>query len=367
MPRSTTRSSAPRPRPSLTKAGQPLADKTLYTVEGVLDENAYTLRQHRAHPGDRHDASPPARSTRSPPPTSSSTSSSIRSVLAPDPSIRRVQDGRVPRIRRTTLTTSWVPPTIQQVFLPIIKDDIAGGQALAAGQVDWKYSIDGGTYDEIKDNPDLKFVEYPDFGFFSLYFNLREGQRLRRQEDPPGGLAAASTRKPPRRRPRTAWVSRSTARSRRPRGPIRPKGLNKYPMDVAAGPRRSSRRRLDPRLRRDLREGRPEAVHDRRRPRRSPRPVASGCSWSADQVKECGIDIQFKEVDFGAILNMLTIYPHINAAAPETGKPFDAYFGGFSTGFDPDPYSLYHSSECSTAERPARTTTSATRTRRSTR
>ena len=50
---------------------------------------------------------------------------------------------------------------------------------------------------------------------------------------------------------------------------------------------------------------------------------------------------------------MLDVYPHINAAAPETGKPFDGYFGGFSTGFDPDPYSLYHSDECSTAERPS--------------
>jgi ABC-type transport system substrate-binding protein len=49
---------------------------------------------------------------------------------------------------------------------------------------------------------------------------------------------------------------------------------------------------------------------------------------------------------------MVTTFPHINAAAPETGKPFDAYFGGFNTGFDPDPYTLYHSAECSTAERP---------------
>ena len=72
----------------------------------------------------------------------------------------------------------------------------------------------------------------------------------------------------------------------------------------------------------------------------------------SDQVKACGMDIKFKETDFTALLNMLTTYPHINAAAPETGKPFDAYFGGFNTGFDPDPFSLYHSSECSTAERP---------------
>ena len=66
-------------------------------------------------------------------------------------------------------------PTIKQMFIPIIKDDIAGGQALAAGQVDWKYSLTGPTYEEIKDDPNLKFVEYPDFGFFSLYFNQREG------------------------------------------------------------------------------------------------------------------------------------------------------------------------------------------------
>jgi peptide/nickel transport system substrate-binding protein len=72
-----------------------------------------------------------------------------------------------------------------------------------------------------------------------------------------------------------------------------------------------------------------------------------------DQVRQCGIDLQYKEVDFAALLNMLDVYPHINAAAPETGKPFDAYFGGFSTSLDPDPFSLYHSSECSTAERPA--------------
>ena len=61
------------------------------------------------------------------------------------------------------------------MIVPIIKDDIAGGQALAAGQVDWKYSLTGPTYEEIKTNPDLQFVEYPDFGFFSLYFNNRPG------------------------------------------------------------------------------------------------------------------------------------------------------------------------------------------------
>ena len=49
---------------------------------------------------------------------------------------------------------------------------------------------------------------------------------------------------------------------------------------------------------------------------------------------------------------MLAIYPHVNAADPESGDPFDAFLGGLDTGIDPDPFLLYHSTECSSAERP---------------
>ena len=109
------------------------------------------------------------------------------------------------------------------MFIPIIKDDLAGGQALAAGQVDWKYSLEGATYNQIKDNPNLKFVEYPDFGFFGLYFNqhpdahaLFADKNLRqavaycfdKEATVEGGHRGAGRR-------------RSTARSRRPRGPTR--------------------------------------------------------------------------------------------------------------------------------------------------
>ena len=72
----------------------------------------------------------------------------------------------------------------------------------------------------------------------------------------------------------------------------------------------------------------------------------------SEQVSECGIELEVVEVPFDAIVEMLAIYPHVNAAAPDSGDPFDAYFGGFDTGLDPDPFLLYHSSECSSAERP---------------
>jgi peptide/nickel transport system substrate-binding protein len=71
----------------------------------------------------------------------------------------------------------------------------------------------------------------------------------------------------------------------------------------------------------------------------------------AEQVRTCGIELAFKEVPFTSIVRMLDVYPHVNAAAPQTRRPFDAYFGGFDTTVEPDPFRLYHSTECSSAER----------------
>jgi peptide/nickel transport system substrate-binding protein len=68
-----------------------------------------------------------------------------------------------------------------------------------------------------------------------------------------------------------------------------------------------------------------------------------------DQVAECGIQIEVVEADFATILVPMLSFPHI---PPDQATPFDAYFGGWSTSFDPDPYSLWHSSQCTTAEQP---------------
>ena len=243
-------------------------------------------------------------------------------------------------------------PNVKQMFFPIIKDDLAGGQALAAGQADWKYSLTGPTYNEIKDNPDLKFVEYPDFGFYSLYFNQREGslfadKNLRQAVSYCFDKEATVAR---RHRAARAWPIYSEIPPASWAFPTQ--GLNTYPMDQAKAKELIEVVRLDPRLGRHLREGRPEAVDDRGRARRSTGPQQVDAAHVRPGQGSAAWTSSTSETDFTALLNMLTTYPHINAAAPETGKPFDAYFGGFNTGFDPDPFSLYHSSECSTAERP---------------
>ena len=331
----------------ITKAGQSLPDKAIYTTDGVLDENLYTAAL--ANQIKAIDAT--------------FTAPAIDALAAAYPyldfQINPVGSGPFKFVEfkpgeslefAANEEFHLGAPAIQRMFIPIIKDDIAGGQALAAGQVDWKYSLTGPTYEEIKDDPALKFVEYPDFGFFSLYFNLREGQlfadkNLRQavsycfdkeataQAATNGQGVAIYSEIPP-----ASWAYPT-------------QGLNTYAMDQAKAKEliESSGWALgsDQIYEKDGQKLSTVVAVRAERPDRS--------KWMqlvGDQVRQCGIDLQFKEVDFGALLNMLDTYPHINAAAPETGKPFDAYFGGFSTTFDPDPFALYHSSQCTTEEQP---------------
>ncbi len=244
-------------------------------------------------------------------------------------------------------------PKISKLFIPIIKDDLAGGQALVAGQVDWKYSLEGATYNQIKDDPNLKFVEYPDFGFFGVYFNqhpdahaLFADKNLRQAVaycfDKVETVKAATEGQgvpvysdiPP-----ASWAYPAS-------------GLNEYAFDPAKGMQLIEAsgwtKGSDGIYEKDGKKLATVVAVRAGRPNRS-----AFMQLLGDQVKtNCGMDITYKEVDFTAILTMLDNYPHINAAAPESKKPYDAYFGGFSTSLDPDPYSLYHSSQCSTAKNP---------------
>lgn len=244
-------------------------------------------------------------------------------------------------------------PQIKRMIFPIITSDLEGGQALADGAIDWKRALQGPTYDRIKDDPDLKFVEYLDLSFLALYFNLHpESQSLfldknLRQAvsycfDKPTAAAAATDGQgaaiyseiPP-----MSWAYPSA-------------GLKTYPVDQARaralieasgwttgedGIYVKDGQRLATVV--AVRAGFPERSR-----------------WLAsvgEQVRHCGIDLAYQEVDFAAILEMLDVYPHLNAAAPEAGRAFDAYFGGFRVAFEPDPSGLYRSSECSSAERPS--------------
>lgn len=336
----------------LTKAGMPLADKTAYTdAEGAFDAAGYAAdlaarvkdlgAQFTAPAIDALAAAYPYLDFQKAP------------VGAGAFKVESVKPGE----SATFVANEYFflgKPQISKVFFPLIKDDIASGQALKAGQIDWDYLIEGATYAEIKDEPNLKFAEYPEFGYYGLYFNMRpgtmfggldEGRPLRQAVawciDKQATVDAATSKAgvavysdiPP-----ASWAYANPE-----------EGLSTYqPRDVAKA--------------KALLEGAgwtlgSDGIYEKGGVKlstlaavRAGKPDrAKFMQLLSDQVRECGIDIRFKEIDFQALLNMLDVYPHINAGDPASGKPFEIYFGGFGTTPDPDPYSLYHTDSCSTA------------------
>jgi ABC-type transport system substrate-binding protein len=69
-----------------------------------------------------------------------------------------------------------------------------------------------------------------------------------------------------------------------------------------------------------------------------------------DQVAECGIEIIVEPADFQTVLLPSLDWPHIPTGASE---PWHAYFGGWGVTADPDPYALFHGSQCTSEDQPA--------------
>ena len=69
-----------------------------------------------------------------------------------------------------------------------------------------------------------------------------------------------------------------------------------------------------------------------------------------EQVAECGIEILVEPADFQTVLLPSLDWPHIPTGASE---PWHAYFGGWGVTPDPDPYALFHGSQCTSEEQPA--------------
>ena len=242
-------------------------------------------------------------------------------------------------------------PVIKRIILRPFSSDAAAAAALADGSVDWRPGLTPESYDTIATDPDLRFVRYPEFAFYGLTFNLHPDadglfvdrdlrQALALCFDHDAAVAAAvgddgvaiDTEIPS-----MSWAHPST-------------GLADYPLD---------RERATALIEGSGWELGSDGIYEKDGRRLSTVvPVREGfparTAWLrsvGDAVRACGIDLEIAEVPYDAILRMLAVYPHVNAADPDSGEPYDAYFGGLDTGVDPDPYRLYHSTECTSAER----------------
>ena len=336
----------------LQKAGQEVPDKAAYTAEdGTVDPAYYTELASRVRAVDAQFTAPAIDALAAAYPYLDFMKNPVEAGPYMVESIKTAEQGVVvanPYFFRGK-------PNISKIYFPVIKDDIAGGQALKAGQVDWMYTMEGATYNEIKDEPNLQFATYPEFGNYELQVNMREGTLF-------GGL---ETGRPLRQA--LAWCidKQATVDAATDKQAVAvyseippaswafpSEGLETYqPRDVAKA--------------KALIEGAgwtmgSDGIYEKNGQKlatavtvRAERPARSKfMQLVSDQVRECGMDITFKEIDFASVQNMINNYPHINAADPASGKPFDLYFGGWSVTPDPDPFSLFHSSQCSTAENP---------------
>lgn len=241
----------------------------------------------------------------------------------------------------------WGPPAFDTLYMPIIKDDVAASSALAGGDIDWKYSLTADGYAQLADAAGLKFARYPDFGYFALMFNLRP-ERLFAEKSVRQALASCIDKE--------ATVLAATDGQGVPiYADIPPASwaynpdIPKYAYDVETGKAMLEEagwvdsdgdgiREKDGRLLQTkilVRAGKPDRI--------------KFMQLLADQVKDCGFDIAIEEADFGTVLLPGLEWPLIMTGQSEQ---WDAYFGGWSTSYDPDPYSLWHSSNCITEELP---------------
>jgi ABC-type transport system substrate-binding protein len=244
-------------------------------------------------------------------------------------------------------------PATDTVVMPIITDEIQIGNALQAGQVDWHYSIPSDVFSALEGDENIKFAEYPDFGYFSLQYNLREGQlfadlgarkAVQYCIDKAATVEQATNGQgipveadiPPASwayNPDLKTVERSVEQAI---GFLEEAGWTVPDADgdgIADGPATRDGTEFVTDV--YVRAGQPERIRF--------------MELLRDQVVECGIQINVIEGDFATVLLPLLTYPHI---PPNASKPYDAYFGGWSTGFDPDPFALFHSSQCTTEEQP---------------
>ena len=332
----------------LTRAGIQLPNEATYTTDGVVDVDAYvqdlTARVRAAdatftaRPIDALAAAYPYLDTQLRP---VGTGPFRFDAYTPGEGVELVANDRY----------FLGAPKIRRISFPIMVDPAVAGQALVDGDIDWLPSLPAAVFDKIDADHDLRFIEYHESSFLGLYFNLHpESGALFADRNLRQAVAYCFDK------PATA-VTATDASGEAIYSEIPPEswaypadGLDIYPVDRAKakvlieasgwklgvdGIYVKAGRRLSTVV--AVRAGFPERTR--------------WLELVAEQVRACGIELRTVEVPFAAIVQMLDVYPHVNAAAPDARRPFDAYFGGFNTTAEPDPYRLYHSSECSSAER----------------
>jgi peptide/nickel transport system substrate-binding protein len=225
---------------------------------------------------------------------------------------------------------------------------VASSSALAGGDIDWKYSLTADGYAQLREAAGLKFALYPDFGYYGLQFNLRPGRLF--ADKAVRQAMAYCIDKDLTVEAATEGLGVPIYADIPPASWAYNPDVPKYEYDVEKANQNldeagwtmgddgvrvnADGKRLETHIL--LRAGKPDRTRF--------------MQLAADQIKDCGFNLTLEEADFASVLLPGLEWPLVMAGQDEQ---WDAYFGGWGTSYDPDPYSLWHSSLCLDENQPA--------------
>jgi ABC-type transport system substrate-binding protein len=226
------------------------------------------------------------------------------------------------------------------LFFPIIKDSASGAAAIQSNQANWLYAVVSDALPALQADSNVQVATYADFGFYAINFNIRTGHiyadhnlrqafsecidhdaTVKQATDDQGVPIAADI-------PPASWAF--------------PSNVPNYTLNVddakkliessgwtmgADGIYAKGGQRLSTTL--YVRAGKTQRINF--------------AQSAADQLKACGIEVKVNPADFATVLLPLLDYPN----------KFETYFGGFSTGLDPDISSLWACSQVTSKDHPS--------------
>lgn len=228
-------------------------------------------------------------------------------------------------------------PVIPVVHVRRMRDEEEIAAAFMAGDVDWRVLPGSSAVDiaQLREDPSVQLAQYAHGGFGALQYNVRAG-RLFSDRNLRQAVELCIDKE------RTVEAG---GRAVAIYSPVLPESWAYQPglakeRNVAAG------RRLietsgwsigeDGIYQREGRRLAAEVVV-----RADIEPTVSFVDRAVAQVRDCGIELTPRLVEFRDVVTMLETPPHL---LPGGAEPFDAYFGGWTMAFDPDITELFHSS-----------------------
>lgn len=254
-------------------------------------------------------------------------------------------------------------PVTQTIEMPIFTDVATAANALAAGELDWVNDLTPDARAAVSsavDAGDVKLAEYNDFGHYEMQYNMHEAIPLADGSEFQGWFFDVNLRKAVQYCiDKASLVDIATDGNGVPIEADIPPASWAFNPDLQPVERdvEAAREFIETATVHTWTEGDDGVYVNENGDRLSALVLVRAgqqdrvdfMNLLAEQVAECGIEIQVEAADFQTVLIPSLSWPHI---PPGQNDPWHAYFGGWGVGVDPDPYALFHSSQCSSEEQP---------------